>query len=100
MSVRRRAIPTARLQGLLSDFLNGDPTDPRWRMSPDPSTGGRVPLPSFDEDGNYFPPTPVPLRPIRPPANTLAPGKGMDPKELHELLGKIRQSGIQKKLSF
>ena len=95
------------LPGLLFIAGVGDPTDPRYRMSPDPSTGGEVPLPEFDEDGNYFPPTNVPMNPTplpmpgsQPPRNKLAPRGKMDPKELQELLKRARQSGVPKKISF
>ena len=83
-----RMKPSGALRGLLSEYLEPDPTDPRYRMSPDPRTGGRVPLPSFDEDGNYVPPPETNFNP-RKPNNTLRPEKPLDPKLLAELLRKL-----------
>ena len=75
----------------------GDPTDERYRKSPSPKTGGKVPLPSFDESGEYFPPTPVPLNP-RMPRNTLMPQKPIDARRLKEITDKIKALGGLNKL--
>ena len=64
--------------------------------SPSPKTGGKVPLPSFDDNGEYFPPTsvPVPLPRIDepPPRNQLWESP-LTPEEQAE-----RQADLIKKL--
>jgi hypothetical protein len=86
-----------------------DPSDDRYRKSPDPKTGGAFPVPSFDEDGGYLEPTPVPLpggylaprppqnqlmpnKPIRPPRNQLMPNKPIDPARLMELINLFKDA--------
>ena len=76
-----------QLSSLFGELLR-DPYGPA--MSPDPETGGRVPLPSFGPNGEYIPPTGSPFNP-RMPRNTLDPGKGISPEELRKLLEKVRQ---------
>jgi hypothetical protein len=85
--------PSIKLPGLLDEYFFGDPLDPKHRMSPDNKTGGSVPLPSFDDEGGYFPPTGVPFNP-RMPRNTLMPEKPIDRKRLGELIKKIKGAKV------
>lgn len=75
-----------QLSSLFGELLR-DPYGPA--RSPDPDTGGAVPLPSFGPDGEYIPPTGVPFNP-RMPRNTMRKEKQLSPKELRELLEKVR----------
>ena len=97
--------PRSIQRGLLGLLTYGgvpdgmSPDHSRYRKSPDPKTGGSFPLPSFDEDGGYLAPTPVPmpggyLAP-KPPANTLMPSKPLSPEALKKLL-----SGLKKVKDF
>ena len=78
-----------------------DPSRPG--MSPSPDSGGLVPLPSFGPDGQYIPPTEVPI-PLGPPKrNRLMPEKPLSPAEKAELIKKLRawqRQNARKTFSF
>lgn len=80
----------------------------RSTQSPDNRSGGSVPLPSFGPNGEYIPPTTVPIGdlPLQPPRNQLWRSE-LTPEEQEQLqkdiLGKLkawRQSTVPPKLSF
>lgn len=80
----------------------------RSTQSPDNKSGGSVPLPEFGPDGEYFPPTSVPIGslPLQPPRNQLWRSE-LTPEEQEELqkelIGKLKawkRSKVPPKLSF
>jgi hypothetical protein len=88
-------------QGLFAAVLarHLSPTAPG--MSPSPKTGGPVPLPSFGPDGQYIPPTEVPLGPLN--RNQMMPQKPLTPAEKAELIKKLKawgKQGVGKTLTF